>query len=179
MTAGLAIGAEAEASPAGAEVQVAVGRAGFLHNDDAFVDVEGANRLIRVLAAGLQVGRTAQHAGAGAVEDEEIVVIGGGAVGIGPEQVDTPAAAAAGNRVVSEAAAEVVQGACRRHGRAGGATGSEVALPHARGGIVFVAGVAGGGKEQDAGVGDGVDRLGDNHVLEGRFIEVSDVIDDD
>ena len=179
VTAGLAGGAEAEAGPAGAEVQVAVRGSGFLHDDDAFAGVEGADRLIRVLAAGLQVGRAAQHAGAGAVEDEEIVVIGGGAVGIGPEQVDTPAAATGGDGVVSQAAPEVVQGAGGCDWRTGGTTCREVALPNARGAVVLVAGVAGGRKEQHAGVGDGVDRLGDDHVLEGRFVEVSDVVDND
>ena len=179
VTAGLAVGAEAEASPAGAEVQVAVGRPGFLYDDNAFADVEGADRFIRVLAAGLQVGRTAQHAGAGAVEDEEIVIVDGGAVGVGPEQVHTPAAAAGGDRVVGEAAAKVMQGAGGRHRRTGGTTGKEVALPNARGTVIFVAGVAGGGEEQHARLGDRVDGLGDDHVLKGRFIEVGDVVDDD
>ena len=178
MTAGLAGRAEVQDSAACTEVQVAVGGTGFLYHDDAFAEIEGGDRFVGVLAAVLQIGRAAQHVGATAVEDEKIVVIGRGPVGIGPEQVDTRVAAANGG-VVGHAPAKIVDDAGAGERWRGGATGGEVALPDAGGGVVLVAGVAGGGEEQYAGFGDGIDRLGDDHVLEGRLIEVRDIIDDD
>ena len=72
-----------------------------------------------------------------------------------------------------------MQGAGGRQRCAGGATGREIPLPNTRRAVVLVAGIAGRGKKQRPGIGDRVDRLGDDHVLEGRLVEVRDVVDDD
>ena len=82
VAAGLTGGAQTQPAPARAEVQVAIGGPRLLHHDNAFTGVEGVDRFIRVLTAGLEIGRTAQHTGAGAIENKQVVVVGGGAVGV-------------------------------------------------------------------------------------------------
>ena len=62
---------------------------------------------------------------------------------------------------------------------ADGTAGDEVTFPGAGGAGGEVAGVGGGGEVEGAVGGDVVDGLGDGAILEGAFVEVGDVVDDD
>src|SRR5687767_6755857 len=59
------------------------------------------------------------------------------------------------------------------------ATIDEITFPCSRTARVQVAGIARGGEVECAGSSDGVESVGDNAVVERRFVEVIDVIDND
>ena len=145
-----------------------------LDDHDPFANPKGRNAFVRIVIAVLNIGRAAHH-GAGGVQHIDVVIIGRGADGIGPEQVH-PAKATRQNGVVGRAA-KVVQAAASR--QRGGAAILEIALPCAGSILGFAAAIAGGRKEQRARGGDVVHSSGDRAVLERRLHKVKHIIHDD
>jgi hypothetical protein len=77
-----------------------------------------------------------------------------------------------GTEKVNVAAFAINGGAC-------GTAVDEVAFPSAGGAVPLVAFVAGRGEVERSTGGDTIDGLGDDAVLEGRFIKIADIVDDD
>jgi hypothetical protein len=178
-----------ELAPEDGEIEhrEARGRAGIEQVDEQALAGEGAaaDELDReVVAAGavLNVGAGVEDGREPTIHVVHIEVgrryAGVEVIVLGPDE-DWRIAAAELHQDRVAAVAEVVQVRSREGSRVRGGTGQEVAFPGARGPVGLVPFVARGGEVEDAGGRDRVDRLRHDSVLEGRLVEVDDVVDDD
>ena len=152
---------------------------GCFHHHDAFACIQTVHRFPGILRAGLGIGGTAQHVGASRVEHIQVIVIGGSPERVSPKQIGTAPAAFINDGVVScrtetvDLTALAVQRADRQP-----ATG-KIALPGARGAIVFVTGISCRGEVKRASSGDCLHCPGDDSILKGCLTEVGNIVHND
>jgi hypothetical protein len=152
-----------------------VGAARVFDDYDPFADGQKRKGFVRIVVAILHIGRAA-HNLIQRIQHMHVVVIGGRAQRIGPEQVHSGQAAARHDRVVRHTA-EVVQP--RRPGDSRRPSILEIAFPRARSAFELAAAVAGRRKKQRARRGHVIDGQSNRAVLERRLREVNHVIHND
>ena len=152
---------------------------GCFHHHDAFACIQTVHRFPGILRAGLGIGGTAQHVGASRVEHIQVIVIGGSPKRVSPKQIGTTPAAFIDDGVVSCRAetVDLTALAVERTDRQP-ATG-KIALPSARGAIVFVTGISCRGEVKRASSGDCLHRPGDDSILKGCLAEVGNIVHND
>ena len=186
----LARGGDRQFCAIGRQVQEARGGSRAAHDDQAVARGRSGDLLVGILRPILDVVRGRDDGGAGGIEHVEVVVVGGRAERIGPEQGGRKAAPRSlRHRVGGRPAAEVVELARLEGGGAPAIV--EVPFPGSGSPVVEIAGVAGRGEVERARARDGVDRFldearaGGRHdaaaltLLKRRFDDVEDVVDDD
>jgi hypothetical protein len=159
-----------------------------LDNDKALAGDQGqghrvANRLVGGLRSGLRSSACLDNRRASGIQDKEVVVIRGAAQWICPEQVSPSVADTDCHRVKgvkSRPAAKIVQSASPPgHRRGSGAPIGEIALPSTGGPVLKIARIASGREIKRARGRNSVDRLGNRAILEGGFVKVGKIINND
>ena len=164
---------------AGFQMQETV-RATGLHDDHPFPHVQRPHGFIRVLRAVLRRGRTAEHAGAGRIQNIQVIIVGRGAKRVRPEQVQARIGAVHRHHGVVGPTSEVVENAAfAGEQRTRRTPVQKITLPRPRSPVVQVPGITRGRKIECAPGRHRVDRLGDDAVLKWRLVEIADVVHKD